>query len=70
MAIAERASRSRFTIELRGDADTYPVLAGDRVSGDVEFLNMVDQEALVVASNDSSSEETADERRFLRKEWI
>lgn len=70
MAIAERASRSRFTIELRGDADTYPVLAGDRVSVDVEFLNMVDQEALVVASNDSSSEETADERRFLLKEWI
>jgi hypothetical protein len=69
-AVADRSAKAKFTIELRGDADTYPVLAGDRVTVDVGLLGFAGRDCLVVASNDSSSEETADERRFLLKEWI
>lgn len=67
--IVRRHVDSRFQIELTGTADTFPVLAGDRVELDVEFRDLTDLDCLVLQSNDSSSEETADERAFVVQEW-
>lgn len=61
---------SKWTVELDGTADTFEVLPGDRVDLDVEFLDWTGKDALVLSSNDSSSEETADERRFVMQEWV
>lgn len=64
-----RSVDSKFTAELTGNADSFGVLAGDRVKLDVEFLDWTNKETLVLTSNDSSSEETADERPFVMQEW-
>lgn len=60
---------SKFNIEFMGNAKTFPVLAGDRVELDVEFLDWTEKPCLVTESNDSSSEETADDRSFTVREW-
>ncbi|MCC6329002.1 MAG: hypothetical protein IT174_10830 [Acidobacteria bacterium] len=65
----KRTVDSKFDFELDGTADTFQVLAGDRVGVDVEFLNWTNKDVLVLGSNDASSEETADERRFVMQEW-
>ncbi len=67
--IVKRMVDSKFQIELTGMADSFSVLAGDRVKVDVEFLNWTEKDMLVVESNDLSSEETADERTFVLQEW-
>lgn len=67
--VVKRAVDPQFGLQLTGMADTYEVLAGDRVTVDLEFLDETDQDCLVVESNDSSSEETADERTFSLQEW-
>lgn len=56
--------------DVLGDADTFPVLAGDRVDLDVEFLQRISVPCRVLESNDASSEETADERRFIMQEIV
>ena len=60
---------SKYTIELTGMPESYQVLAGDRVKVDVEFLDWTDKPMLVMTSNDSSSEETAEERPIVMQEW-
>jgi len=67
--IVRRSVDSKFQLELTGNADTFPVLAGDRVAADVEFTDAAALDCLVLESNDSSSEETADERIFVLQEW-
>jgi hypothetical protein len=67
--VVRRSVDSKFTAELTGMPDTFPVLAGDRVGLDVEFRDWTDKQMLVLESNDSSSEETADERNFAMQEW-
>lgn len=67
--IVRRVADSRFQITLTGMPDTWPVLAGDRVKLDAEFLDETELECLVLESNDASAEETADERTFVMQEW-
>lgn len=67
--IVRRNVDSRFQISFTGTADTFPVLAGDRVEVDVEFRDLTAVDCLVLESNDSSSEDTADERTFVVQEW-
>lgn len=69
-AVADRSSKAKFTLELTGLPDTYPVLAGDRVQVTVDHLGLSAVDCLVTSSYDSSPEQTADERRFNLKEWI
>lgn len=66
----KRVADNKYTFDLAGNASTFPVLAGDRVQIDVEFLNWTGKECLVLESNDASSEETADERRFVMQQWV
>lgn len=68
--IVKRNTDKKYDVTFTGNADTWPVLAGDRVSVDIEFLDWTDKECLVVDSNDQSSEETADERTFTVHEWV
>lgn len=67
--IVKRNVDSEFDIELTGMPDTFAVLAGDRVQVDVEFLDWTEKDMLVLASNDASSEDTAEERTFSMQEW-
>lgn len=67
--LVKRNVDRKWELNLTGNADTLSVLPGDGVAVDVEFLNWTAKQALVVASNDSSSEETADERSFVLHEW-
>lgn len=67
--LVKRAVDSQFQATFTGNADSWPVLAGDRVEADVEFLDWTAKDCLVLESNDSSSEETADERTFTVQEW-
>lgn len=67
--LVKRVVDSKFRIECTGTADTYQVLAGDRVTADVEFRDWINKAMLVLESNDSSSEETADERQLIMQEW-
>lgn len=67
--IVRRNVDSKYQFNLTGMANTFPVLAGDRVGIDVEFLDWEGKDGLVLESNDSSSEETADERTFVVQEW-
>lgn len=68
-ALVKRSVDKKWDITFTGNADTFPVLAGDRVKVDVEFMNWTDKHVLVTESNDASSEETADERVFAAQEW-
>jgi len=68
--IVKRACDAKYQMQFTGTADTFPVLAGDRVSMDIEFRSWENKEMLIVESNDSSSEETADERTFVATEWV
>jgi len=65
----KRTVDSTFTAELTGMPQSFAVLAGDRVKIDVEFRDWTDKAMLVTTSNDSSSEETAEERSFVMQEW-
>lgn len=67
--VVKRAVDSKFELELTGTADSLQVLAGDAVTVDVEFKDWTAKQMLVTESYDSSSEDTADERRFVMKEW-
>lgn len=67
--IVKRSVDSKYFFELTGNADTFAALAGDRGTIDVEFLDWTDKAVLALESNDSSSEETADERTFIMQEW-
>lgn len=67
--IVRRVVDSRYQYEFTGMPETFPVLAGDRAEIDVEFLNSSGRPILVVESNDSSPESTADERTFVAQEW-
>ena len=65
-----QAVDSKFTAEFTGNGDTYPVLAGDQVGLDIEFLNWTAKPCRVIESNDASSEDTADERRFVLQDLV
>lgn len=65
--VADRVD-PKWVIELAGNGDSYPVLAGDQVDVEVEFLNWPAKRCRVQDSHDSSSESTADERRFVLAE--
>lgn len=65
----KRSCDSKFNLDFTGMPETFPVLAGDRVQVDVEFLDWTNKNMLVLTSNDSSSEETAEERPFVMQEW-
>lgn len=67
-AQVKRVSDNPYIVSVDGDADTFPVLAGDRVAIDIEPLTGTD--CLVLESNDLSSEDTADERTFKLQPWI
>ncbi|HEV7700483.1 MAG TPA: PA14 domain-containing protein [Pyrinomonadaceae bacterium] len=56
-------------ITFTGMPETFPVLAGDRTLLDVEFRDLTNIDTLVLESNDSPSESTADERTFTVQEW-
>ena len=57
-------------IDITGNASTFPVLPGDRVTVTSEIYDWVNKEFLVLTANDSSAEETADERTFTLIEWV
>jgi hypothetical protein len=67
--IVKRAVDSKYRFEFTGMPQTFPVLAGDRCQIDVEFLSWANKALLILESNDSSSEDTADERPFIAQEW-
>lgn len=65
----KRAVDSKYRFEFTGMPETFPVLAGDRTEIDVEFLDWTEKPLLILESNDSSSESSADERTFTAQEW-
>jgi hypothetical protein len=67
--IVKREVDSPFQITMTGNADTWPVLAGDRCDADVEFLDWTNKDMLVIESDDQSSEQSADERTFTVQQW-
>jgi len=69
--LEHRAKRATAlnSIKFRGNCETYPVLKGDRVKLNLEFLNLENYECRVSKSVDKSSQETADDREFILKEW-
>lgn len=67
--IAARACDT-LPIEIVGDSATFPVLGGDRVRLTTEIYDWLNKEFLVLTSNDASSEDTADERKFTLQEWV
>jgi hypothetical protein len=67
--IVKRAVDSKYRYEYTGMPETFPVLAGDRAEIDVEFLDWTDKPLLILESNDSPSDASADERTFIAQEW-
>jgi len=67
--VVRRNVDSKYTFNLTGMADTFPVLGGDRCALDVEFRDWTDKAVLVLESNDASGEDSADERSFVMREW-
>lgn len=67
--VVKRSVDSKYQVELTGMPETFPVLAGDRVALNIEFLDWTAKPMLVLESNDASSEQTADERTFVMQEW-
>lgn len=57
-------------LELIGNASTFPVLSGDKVTVTSEVYDYNAKEFFVNRSNDASSEETADERNFSLTSWV
>ncbi|MBX7170142.1 MAG: hypothetical protein K1X72_04240 [Pyrinomonadaceae bacterium] len=68
--IVKREAGAPSAISLTGNAESYPVLKGDRVKINLELLNLTNYECRVTRSVDKSSETTADDREFSLKEWI
>lgn len=56
-------------IRFRGNCETFPVLRGDRVSLNLEFLNLENYQCRVSKAEDLSSEQSADDRQFELQEW-
>lgn len=67
--VVKRFVDSPYQISFTGNADTWPVLSGDRVEADVEFLEWTAEDVLVLESNDQSSEQTPDDRTFTVQKW-
>lgn len=66
----KRAVDSEISLRLTGGPESYHVLPGDAVRVDLEFLDETNREFLVITANDSSSEDTADERQFEMIGWV
>jgi len=67
--LVKRLVDSKFQISFSGLADTWPILAGDRIEVPIEFRDEAGRDCLVLESNDLSAEETADERSFVVQDW-
>lgn len=67
--IVRRNVDSKWKATFTGMPETFPVVAGDRTLLDIEFRDLTSQDTLVLESNESPSEATADERTFTVQQW-
>lgn len=68
--IMKRECDPDYDYSFTGNWETYKVLRGDKVTLDAEFLDEEDKEFLVWKTRDKSSQDSANDREILLREWV